>query len=157
METIEIKLEGKEYSSPEIKKDEIVGEIAQGDEISANILIAENSDVEFDAQINVIANVKKHKELLGLDYESSGHTGFASESRVSLLEQKVEETYVPKRLSLFPELSSNAERKRVTLFAEYEGESYKVSMDRLGTQIKTVTNKPSDMQVGDYIFLEKGV
>lgn len=81
---------------------------------------------------------------------------FAVEKRVSLLEQKVEEEFAPKRLSLLPALNSNVDRKRVALYADYENQSYKVTMDKIGTQIKTVTNKPSDMQVGDYIFLEKG-
>ena len=154
MDNFDVKLSIDEVAIELSKEEEIATELSKEEEIAVEL----EQENDIDVNLNEIRVVmpKYHNDLLGLDYEHSGHTGFASEGRLSLLEQKVEEEVVPKRLSLLPELSSNADRKRVTLYADYENQSYKVTMDKIGAQIKTVQNRPADMQVGDYIFLEKG-
>lgn len=105
-----------------------------------------------DKRINVTAPVN-HKDLLGLDYEHSGHIGFASEQRVSILEKNK----LSKRLSVLSELPSTAENKDVYLYADYKDESYRISLNNIsgGANVRTVTEVPDDIRVNDYIFIEK--
>lgn len=39
-------------------------------------------DFNLDEKIEVVDKVKNHRDLLGLDYASSGHTGFASQEEL---------------------------------------------------------------------------
>ena len=94
---------------------------------------------------------QNHKYLQGLSFEESGHTGFASEKQLSILREET----VPKRLDQLGILPTNVERSKVMLYADYGEQSYRVSMGEIGTQIKTVSSVPTDMKVGDYIFLKK--
>ena len=88
-----------------------------------------------------------HSELLGLDYESSGHTGFASKKELSLLQ--------PKRLNEISILPKEDDRSKAFIFVDNNGSDSKISIkDMLSTKIRTVKELPNDLQEEDYIFLE---
>ena len=88
-----------------------------------------------------------HSELLGLDYETSGHIGFASQKELSLLQ--------PRRLDELSILPNNSDRSKAFLFIDNNGQDNKISIkDMLSTKIRTVENMPDDLQEDDYIFLE---
>lgn len=73
------------------------------------------------------------------------------ENRVSLLE----ETTVPKKLSLLPDVDSTSNRSSILLYADDNGKSCKISIkDMLSKQIRTSSVIPDDLQEGEYVFLE---
>lgn len=109
----------------------------ESNEINANI----------DDRISVI-EPRNHSDLNGLDYESSGHTGFASSEQLNLL--------VPKRLSTLPNIDSKANRKNAYLYIDDNGNDKKISISTmLGCLLRNGEEVPDDMQVGEYLFLEK--
>lgn len=94
----------------------------------------------------------EHKNLKGLDFESSGHTGFASEKQISLLRQSC----VPKDLSILPEYNLSSNRKNAYIYIDNNGTPQKVSArNLLSTIIRTSDEIPNDLQVGEYLFLER--
>ena len=102
-------------------------------------------------RINVVA-VTNHNELQNLDYEHSGHIGFASETRLNAVEQAT----VPKRLDAIPVMDNMSNRETAYLYVDNNGKSEKMSIRQaLATLIRTDTKKPDDMQVGEYLFLKK--
>ena len=73
------------------------------------------------------------------------------EKRVSLLEQ----TTVPKKLSLLPDVNPTSSRSSILLYADDNGNSCKISIkELLSKQIRTSSVIPDDLQEGEYLFLE---
>ena len=73
------------------------------------------------------------------------------EKRVSLLEQ----TTVPKKLSLLPDVNPTSSRSSILLYADDNGKSCKISIkELLSKQIRTSSIVPDDLQEGEYLFLE---
>lgn len=104
-------------------------------------------DIDIDKSINVLPQYD-HSKLNNLDYENSGHTGFASSKDL--------ENYVPKQLSILPKVDDSHNRSSILIYANDNGESCYISMrDMLSKQIRTSSAIPSDMQPGEYLFLEK--
>lgn len=86
-----------------------------------------------------------HKDFLGLDYENSGHTGFASEKQLSVL--------VPKNLSVFPK--STLKNRNAKIYLDNDGTAEQSTIqDVFNLKLRTVSEIPQDIQTGDYIFLE---
>lgn len=96
-----------------------------------------------------IAAPTYHRDLLGLDYESSGHTGFASATEVKLL--------LPKDISVLPKNNLQNRQAKVYLYdSTLEVKETQVSVQELlDSKIKTVDSVPNNLQNGDYIFLER--
>lgn len=66
--------------------DEITADLSS-DEISADLQKEEtNVDVAFEQQIRLVMP-KYHNEILGLDYENSGHKGFASTKQLETVKK----------------------------------------------------------------------
>lgn len=110
--------------------------------------------VSVSDKINVtqITGNSDHDKLNNLDYEHSGHTGFASEIRLNAVEQAT----VPKRLDALPVIGNMSNRGTAYLYVDNNGKSEKISIRQaLATLIRTDTKKPDDMQVGEYLFLKK--
>lgn len=110
--------------------------------------------VSVSDKINVtqITGNSDHDKLNNLDYEHSGHTGFASEARLNAMEQAT----VPKRLDALPVMGNMSNRGTAYLYVDNNGKSEKISIRQaLATLIRTGTEKPDDMQVGEYLFLKK--
>lgn len=104
-------------------------------------------DIDIDKSINVLPPYD-HNKLNNLDYENSGHTGFASSKDL--------ENYVPKQLSILPKVDDSHNRSSILIYANDNGKSCYISMrDMLSKQIRTSSAIPSDMQPGEYLFLEK--
>ena len=104
-------------------------------------------DIDIDKSINVLPQYD-HNKLNNLDYENSGHTGFASSKDL--------ENYVPKQLSILPKVDDSHNRSSILIYANDNGKSCYISMkDMLSKQIRTSSSIPSDMQTGEYLFLEK--
>lgn len=109
----------------------------ESNEINANI----------DDRISVI-EPRNHSDLNGLDYESSGHKGFASSEQLNLL--------VPKRLNTMPNLSNTADRKQAYIYIDNNGNDNKISISQmLSYFLRKGETVPDDMQAGEYLFLEK--
>ena len=104
-------------------------------------------EIDIDKSINVLPQYD-HSKLNNLDYENSGHTGFASSKDL--------ENYVPKQLSILPKVDDSHNRSSILIYANDNGKSCYISMkDMLSKQIRTSSEIPSDMQPGEYLFLEK--
>ena len=109
--------------------------------------------VSVQDKINVTQIISRdHDQLNNLDYEHSGHTGFASEARLNAVEQAT----VPKRFDALPVMDNMSNRGTAYLYVDNNGKSEKISIRQaLATLIRTDTKKPDDMQVGEYLFLKK--
>jgi len=120
-------------------EDDIIVRIEDEDEINVSVDEGDEISVNLNDRLSVIRPTQ-HSELGGLDYESSGHTGF-----------------VPARLSTLPDLNRTHDRMSVMVYVDDNGTDAKVSMrDMFGMFLRTGNEKPADMQVGEYLFLEKG-
>ena len=64
------------------------------------------------SQTTTIVMPKKHNELENLDFENSGHTGFASEKQVELL--------LPSNISVVPR--NNLANKKAKIYTKEDGE-----------------------------------
>lgn len=94
----------------------------------------------------------KHNDLENLDYEHSGHIGFASEKQLNLLGQ----TTIQKDLSILPNYDMKANRSTAYLYIDNNGVSQKVSAKTLlSTLVRTSEEIPNDLQDGEYVFLRK--
>lgn len=103
-------------------------------------------DVNIDDKISIIPPYN-HNELHNLDYEHSGHTGFASTEHLNLL--------VPKRLSVLPTLDDMANNDTAMLYVDNNGNDSKISISKLRKRmIKQGDSIPTDLQAGEYLFLE---
>lgn len=81
-----------------------------------------------------------HPDLLNLDYEHSGHTGF-----------------MPSKPSLLPELPKDIPNERLSLsvYDNETNESGKIEFnDFIGRVIKTSSSVPADLQKGQFLFLQ---
>lgn len=97
----------------------------------------EDLDLSFDEDINL--EVKYHNELQGLDYEEAGHTGFT-----------------PSRLSLLNNVGSDVTNQRLVVMANVDNVASKITANDLRKRmIRTESSIPNDLQVGQYLFLEK--
>lgn len=202
---------------------------------NVDVNMSEEENVDVNIELKEIMNTKDHSKLDNLDFENSGHTGFASEKdlqnakkeiqgsipkKVSQLEIDVElgvneekvldiiekngeetselgisqtkelelestneidiatsenydeesdnqlvtpklttklidEKAVPKRLTILPNVDSSFNRKNIYLYADENGTSKRISMKNLlDKKMRTVNSIPSDLQEGEYIFLE---
>lgn len=64
---------------------------------------------------------------------------------------------VPKRLNTLTNLNTNSNRMNVLIYADNNGTPSKISMKEMfGLFIRQGASVPSDMQSGEYLFLEKG-
>lgn len=110
------------------------------DDSDVNITVEDDSRVLLNMSDRLtIVQPTQHSDLLGLDYESSGHTGF-----------------VPARLSTLPDLNKQHNRLNVLVYVDDNGADAKISMrEMFGLFVRTGNEKPADMQAGEYLFLEK--
>lgn len=102
----------------------------------------------FNEKLN-ITTVQYHNELLNLDYEHSGHTGFASAEQINLL--------VPKDISVLPKNTLQNRNAQIYLYdaSAIENKETQITVaELLDTKIKTVETVPDNLQLNDYIFLE---
>lgn len=125
------------------------------DEDDINITIQEENalKLKLDDSMSVIVN-EDHSKLDNLDYESSGHKGFASRLQLDAVNERVN-LMVPKRLALIPDLPNNADRKRVYLYVDNNGNDGKIAVSTmLGNLLRKGDSIPNDMQPDEYLFLE---
>lgn len=114
-----------------------------------SIKLKEEKPVKLETVEKVsIAAPTYHRDLLGLDYESSGHTGFASAAQVELL--------LPKDISILPKNDLQNRQAKIYLYDPVlEIKTTQVSVQELlDSKIKTVESVPNNLQKDDYIFLE---
>lgn len=99
-------------------------------------------------QTMTILASQNHDELQHLDYEHSGHTGFASAEQVSLL--------LPKDISVLPKNDLTNRQSKIYIYdpALTIPETQTTIGDLLNSKIKTVQSVPDNLQTNDYIFLE---
>lgn len=95
-----------------------------------------------------IAAPMYHRDLQGLDFESSGHTGFASEKQISIL--------LPKDISILPKNDLQNRDSKIYLYdSSKQNKETQISVSEfLDSKIKTVDSVPNNLQQSDYIFLE---
>lgn len=113
------------------------------------IKLKDDSPVKIAAEESIsIAAPTYHRDLLGLDYESSGHTGFASSKEVKLL--------LPKDISVLPKNDLTNRKAQIYLYddTKEEKETQITVEELLDSKIKTVDTVPTNLQDKDYIFLE---
>lgn len=98
-------------------------------------------------QTMIIAS-QNHDDLQHLDYEHSGHTGFASAEQVILL--------LPKDISVLPKNDLTNRNAKIYIYdPSLSTQETQVSVeDLIGSKIKTVQSVPDNLQTNDYIFLE---
>lgn len=97
--------------------------------------------------MTIIAS-QNHDDLQHLDYEHSGHTGFASEKQVELL--------LPSDISVLPRNNlANRDAKIYLYDPSVEGGKTQCTVgELLDSKIQTVSAVPDNLQLNDYIFLE---
>ena len=105
---------------------------------------------------NLLSNIEKselqetqnHAWLKNLDYENSGHTGFASAEQVRLL--------LPKDISVLPKNDLTNRNAKIYIYdPSLNIQETQVSVgDLFDSKIKTVQSVPDNLQTNDYIFLE---
>lgn len=102
-------------------------------------------------KINVtqITGNSDHDKLNNLDYEHSGHTGFASSEQVKLC--------LSKDLSVLPKNNLQNRNAKIYLYDDMLSvkETQTTIQELLNAKIKTVSSVPDNLQNGDYIFLER--
>ena len=110
-----------------------------------------NITISFESQ-KIDYTIKKGNVLTcNLKEITTVPTSSNLEKRVSLLEQ----TTVPKKLSLLPDVNPTSSRSSILLYADDNGKSCKISIkELLSKQIRTSSIIPKDLQEGEYLFLE---
>lgn len=126
------------------------------------------SKVNLNEAIKLQVMPVKHSQLEGLDFESSGHIGFASEKQLNLLKSEVDKntlelnnkmlnldnTKVSKRLENTPILTVKNSKNQY-IFVDNNGVDSKISIKDINNRLlRTVDEIPSDMEEGEYIFLK---
>lgn len=115
------------------------------DNIDIKMSKEENVEVEFETK--EIITTRNHSKLDNLDFENSGHIGFASAKDI--------EKVVPKRLNALPNVNERTDRNKVYIYVDEDGNERKISMrNMLDTKIRTVNGIPINLQVNEYIFNE---
>ena len=95
-------------------------------------------DINLDNRLNIVP-IKNHDELAHLDYEESGHTGFT-----------------PSKLSLLPDADGNMKNDRLYVITNYNNQPTKITIRQLQDRmIRTASVMPNDLEVGQYLFLER--
>lgn len=121
-------------------------------------------DLNFGESI-YIQQTKDHSQLENLDYEHSGHTGFASSQELSVLENTVGEIqtelslldnkYIQKDLSILPSVSLSDNRDNMTIYIDNNGTPSKANLkETLGTILRLDSQVPSTMQNGEFLMLD---
>ena len=117
-------------------------------------IIIENPNpikIDMSDKINLIRLTDYHNELQNLDYEHSGHTGFASQKELNILEQKV----VPKDFSTLSIIPNDFDKSDAYVYIDYNNTSNKISISNIvDKKIRTVEEVPSDWKINEYIFEE---
>lgn len=117
-------------------------------------IIIENPNpikIDMSDKINLIRLTDYHNELQNLDYEHSGHTGFASQKELNILEQKV----VPKDFSTLSIIPNDFDKSEAYVYIDYNNTSNKISISNIvDKKIRTVVDAPSDWKNNEYIFEE---
>ena len=117
-------------------------------------IIIENPNpikIDMSDKINLIRLTDYHNELQNLDYEHSGHTGFASQKELNILEQKV----VPKDFSTLSIIPNDFDKSDAYVYVDYNNTSNKVTISNIvDKKIRTVEEVPSDWKINEYIFEE---
>ena len=117
-------------------------------------IIIENPNpikIDMSDKINLIRLTDYHNELQNLDYEHSGHTGFASQKELNILEQKV----VPKDFSTLSIIPNDFDKSEAYVYVDYNNTSNKVTISNIvDKKIRTVEEVPSDWKNNEYIFEE---
>lgn len=106
---------------------------------STEIKIEEKeTKIDMDGKLN-ITTPTNHNQLLGLDYEEAGHTGFT-----------------PSRLNLLADVESDVSNSRLNILVNVDDVASKMTLSDLQKRIIRSVNgvMPTDLQVGQYI-LEK--
>ena len=107
--------------------------------------------INMSDKLNIIRLTDYHNELQNLDYEHSGHTGFASQKELNILEQKV----VPKDFSTLSIIPNDFDKSEAYVYVDYNNTSNKVSISNIvDKKIRTVVETPSDWKNNEYIFEE---
>ena len=107
--------------------------------------------IDMSDKINLIRLTDYHNELQNLDYEHSGHTGFASQKELNILEQKV----VPKDFSTLSIIPNDFDKSEAYVYVDYNNTSNKVTISNIvDKKIRTVEETPSDWKINEYIFEE---
>ena len=107
--------------------------------------------INMSDKLNIIRLTDYHNELQNLDYEHSGHIGFASQKELSILEQKV----VPKDFSTLSIIPNDFDKSEAYVYVDYNNTSNKVSISNIvDKKIRTVVETPSDWKNNEYIFEE---
>ena len=107
--------------------------------------------IDMSDKINLIRLTDYHNELQNLDYEHSGHTGFASQKELNILEQKV----VPKDFSTLSIIPNDFDKSEAYVYVDYNNTSNKVTISNIvDKKIRTVEDAPSDWKNNEYIFEE---
>lgn len=115
-------------------------------------VVLEDKTINLECKGIVVGGVTNdHARLVNLDYEHSGHIGFASEKQLNLLADNV----VPRRLNVFPNIDVSIDRSKQFIYInENNTESKKVSIRELNSYIlRNGDSVPTDMQVGEYLLL----
>jgi len=121
-------------------------------------------DLNFGESI-YIEQTNDHSKLENLDYEHSGHTGFASSQELSVLENTVGEIqtelslldnkYIQKDLSILPSVSLSDNRENMTIYIDNNGTPSKANLkETLGTILRLDNQVPSTMQNGEFLMLD---
>ena len=112
---------------------------------------------DLNSQVKTIVMPYSHDQLDNLDFESSGHTGFAS---IRYVEEYVGENAVPRRLSIFPE--TEGFRQGGTIYVDDGGLGLRMPMTALkdlNTKIITTDDTGgvdmSKLTVDDFIYERK--
>lgn len=121
-------------------------------------------DLNFGESI-YIQQTHDHSQLENLDYEHSGHTGFASSQELSVLDNAVGEIqtelslldnkYIQKDLSILPSVSLSDNRDNMTIYIDNNGTPSKANLkETLGTLLRLDTQVPDTMQNGEFLMLD---
>ena len=152
MGEITINLNAKKRLGADISTPEYDISLTQTQQIGADVS-PQQIGVDFGGRIKTVVMPYSHDQLDNLDYESSGHTGFASL-------RFVEETTVPRRLSILPETTGF--RQGGSIYVDNGGLGLRMSMTalkELNTKIITTDNASdvdmSKLTVDDFIYERK--
>lgn len=109
--------------------------------------------IDYKEQLSIVAPTQ-HSSLLGLDYESSGHTGFASEKALEDIRAEVS-LKIPQQLSILPNVEDNYDKRKAYMYIDNNGNSAKITVDSLlDSKIRTVESTPEIWNEKEYIFKE---
>lgn len=136
---------------------------------TTNVKLKQNAlKADLNEAIKLQVMPVKHSQLEGLDFESSGHIGFASENQLNLLKSEVakntlelndkiltlDNTKVSKRLENTPILTVKNSKNQY-IFVDNNGTDSKISIRDINNRLlRTVDEIPSDMEEGEYILLK---